>query len=138
MDDRAQQDPTADVLVVDDEQVVRRAVRKVLERAGFRVATVSDGASALAHPAVASCRLVLCDLVLLEGSGIDVLHSLARRRPGLPVVMITGYATREHEEEALAAGAAGFLPKPFESSELLDAVRRVLHPEGLVSKEDRS
>lgn len=115
-----------DVLVIDDEPVVRAAVRRVLEANGLRVATADDAASALAHPALVNCRLVLCDLMLPDRSGIEVLRALARRRPGLPVVLITGYATPDHAARARNAGAAAFLAKPFEATELMDCVRQAL------------
>jgi DNA-binding NtrC family response regulator len=115
-----------DVLVIDDEPVVRAAVRRVLEANGLRVATADDGGLGLASPALASCRLVLCDLMLPDRSGMEVLSELARRRPGLPVVIITGYATPDHAARAREAGAADFLAKPFEAKELMDAVRGAL------------
>jgi DNA-binding response OmpR family regulator len=115
-----------DVLVVDDEPVVRDGVRRVLESAGLRVATASDAESAVSHPAAAVCLLVMCDLMLPDHSGIQVLRSLRAARPRLPVVMITGYATSENHEMALEAGATDFLAKPFEESELLAVVRRAL------------
>jgi DNA-binding NtrC family response regulator len=115
-----------DVLVIDDEPVVREGVRRVLEANGLSVATADDAASGLGHLALAGCRLVLCDLMLPGGSGIEVLREISRRRPTLPVVVITGYATADHAARAEAAGAAGFLAKPFEASELMDCVRRVL------------
>jgi DNA-binding NtrC family response regulator len=115
-----------DVLVVDDEPVVREAVRRVLGAQGLDVATAGDAAAGLAHPAAATCRLVLCDLMLPDRSGMDVLAELARRRPGLPVVVITGYATPDHAARAREAGAADFLAKPFDAKELVDTVRRAL------------
>jgi DNA-binding NtrC family response regulator len=115
-----------DVLVIDDEPVVRDGVRRVLEANGLSVATADDASSGLGHGALAACRLVLCDLMLPGGSGIDVLREIARRRPALPVVVITGYATEDHAARAAAAGAAAFLAKPFEASELMDCVRRAL------------
>lgn len=115
-----------DVLVIDDEAVVRNAVRRVLEANGLVVATAADVASGLGHPEVDACRLVLCDVMLPDRSGMEVLHELARRRPELPVVLVTGYATPDLALRAEAAGAAAFLPKPFEARELLDCVRRVL------------
>jgi DNA-binding NtrC family response regulator len=124
-----------DVLVVDDEPVVRDAIRLVLEAGGLRVATVADSAAALAHPAAESCRLVLCDLMLPESSGLEVLRALRARRPGLPVVMITGYATAEVAVESLRCGAAGFLPKPFDDTELMNQVRQALATRDAAGKE---
>lgn len=127
-----------DVLVVDDEPVVCSAARRVLEAAGLRVATVDGGAAALAHPAAASCRVVVCDLVLGDRSGIDVIRELRRRRPDLPQVLITGYATPSQESLALEAGAAFFLAKPFEESELVQVVCSALESARADVKENRS
>ncbi len=115
-----------DVLVIDDEPVVRDGVRRVLEANGLRVATADDAASGLAHPALEACRLVLCDLMLPDRSGIDVLRDVARRRPGLPVVLITGFATADHAARAQEAGAVAFLAKPFEAQELMNCVEQAL------------
>jgi DNA-binding response OmpR family regulator len=117
---------SCDVLVVDDEPVVSDAIRLVLGHAGFEVTTVLDAETALAHPALDACRLVICDLMLPGLSGFDALKSMRLRRPELPIVMTTGYATPEQEEVVLAAGATAFLPKPFDDSELLTLVRHVL------------
>ncbi|HVP14328.1 MAG TPA: response regulator, partial [Terriglobales bacterium] len=81
------------VLVVDDEPVVTSAIRLVLRAEGLEVASAPDGESALAHPALSDCRLVICDLMLPGRSGLEVLAELRARRPELPIVMITGYAT---------------------------------------------
>lgn len=117
---------TWDVLVVDDEPVVRDGIRLLLGAAGLRAAAVADAAAALAHPAAANCRLLLCDLMLPDSSGIEVLQKLRTLRPELPVVMITGYATAENTALALDAGVSDFLPKPFTESELLAVVQRAL------------
>jgi two-component system response regulator HydG len=121
---------TWDVLVVDDEPVVRDGIRLILVAEGLRVAAVPDAASALAHPAALSCRLLLCDLMLPDLHGIDLLKKLRAVRPDLPVAMITGYATAENTARALDAGVSDFLPKPFTESELLTVVRHALGSEG--------
>jgi DNA-binding NtrC family response regulator len=115
-----------DVLVIDDEPVVRDAVRRVLEADGLSVATAEDATTGVAHPAARDCRLVICDLMLPDRSGEEVLRELHASRPALPVVLITGFATPDHAARAQEAGAADFLAKPFEVDELLDVVRRVL------------
>ena len=118
--------PPSDVLVVDDEPVVTAAIRMVLADAGLTVTTVPDAESALVHPDIEHCRLVICDLMLPGRSGLEALLAMRTRRPRLPIVMITGYATPEHEDQVLAAGATAFLPKPFDEAELLTLVRHVL------------
>jgi len=115
-----------DVLVIDDEPVVRDSVALVLGAIGARVAEAEDAASALCHPALARCRLVLCDLMLPDRDGIELVRDLRKIRPRVPLVVITGYATTIKSAEALAAGASGFLAKPFDDEELLAAARPAL------------
>ena len=127
-----------DVLVIDDEPVVCDAVRRVLGAEGLRVATASDGVMGLGHAAAATCRLVLLDLMLPDRSGFEVLRAFRARRPDLPVVVITGYATHESARRAMEEGAADYLPKPFEESELLAVVRRALGDRAGVPEEERA
>lgn len=127
-----------DVLVIDDAPVVLDAINRVLAEEGLRVAVAADGESALAHPAAATCRLVLLDLMLPDRSGVDVLRAFRGRRPDLPVVIITGYATRESARRAVEEGAADYLPKPFEESELLAVVRRALGDRAGAPEEGRA
>jgi DNA-binding NtrC family response regulator len=127
-----------DVLIVDDEPVVRDAVSRVLSEAGLSAASVSDAEAALAHPALASCRLVICDMMLPGLSGLEALAAMRRRRPDLPVVMITGYATAEHESRSHEVGATAFLAKPFDDLELMTLVRRAMDPADVAGKEGRS
>jgi DNA-binding NtrC family response regulator len=117
-----------DVLVVDDEPVVCDAIRLVLGHEGLSVASVPDAEAALDHPALGGCRLVICDLMLPGRSGLEMLRAIRKRRPALPVLMITGFATPATADLVLAAGATAFLPKPFDESELLTLVRHVLAP----------
>jgi CheY-like chemotaxis protein len=127
--------PRCEVLVVDDEPVVTDAVRLVLREEGLAVTAVPDAETALAHPDLPRCRLVICDLMLPGRSGLEALEAMRARRPDLPIVMITGYATPAQEETALAAGATAYLPKPFDESELLTLVRRVLSPTDVAAEE---
>jgi len=126
-----------DVLVVDDEPVVRDAVRLVLGQEGLAVAGAADAESALGHPAFATCRLVLCDVMLPGQSGLDAVRAMRQRRPELPIVLITGYATAEIADRSLEAGAAAFLAKPFDDTELLNLVRRVLDATDAAAKENQ-
>ena len=123
------------VLVVDDEPVVRDAIRRVLEAEGMQVALASSGEEALHDDALTDCELLLCDLMLPGMSGIEVVRAVRARRPDLPIVAITGYATGEVRAAAEAAGASDFLSKPFDHSELLDRVRGALEHRGVAWKE---
>jgi DNA-binding NtrC family response regulator len=126
-----------DVLVVDDEVVIRDAVKLILGSEGWTVATAADAEGALAHEALTTCRLVLCDMMLPGQGGLEVVREARRRRPELPVIMITGYATAENAARAIEAGASAFLAKPFDDTELLNQVRSVLERTEDARKEGR-
>lgn len=126
MTDSGAATPPCDVLVVDDEPVVREGVRRVLAAHGYRVDVAGDARSGLAHPALPLCRLVLCDFMLPDRSGPEIVRGIRASRPELPIVVITGYATDFHRAQALDAGATDFLPKPFDEEELVATVRRFL------------
>jgi len=127
-----------DVLVVDDEPVVCDAIVAVLSREAVRVAVAPSAEAALAHPALATCRLVVADLMLPGRSGIDLARAIRVLHPDLPIVVISGYATRQNAERALNAGVTAFLAKPFDASELLAVVRRALGAASVAGKEKES
>ena len=125
-----------DVLVVDDETVVRDAVARVLGAEGLRVTCVAGAAEALAHPGLADCRLVICDLMLPGLPGLELMRAIRGRRPGLPILAITGYATGEVAARAATAGATLFLAEPFDHDELLEKVRHVLGQTDVAGKKE--
>jgi len=117
---------TFDVLLVEDEPVVREAATRILRPEGLTVDRVEDVAGALAELRKNDHKVVLSDLMLPGFSGFDLLERVAGERPTLPVVLITGYATIENALAAFKKGAFDFLPKPFDVPELLGVVRRAL------------
>lgn len=118
--------PAFDVLLVEDEPVVREAAARILRPEGLTVDRVEDVAGALGRLRRAEHRVVLCDLMLPGFSGFDLLERVAGERPQLPVILITGYATIENALAAFKKGAFDFLPKPFDVPELLGVVRRAI------------
>jgi signal transduction histidine kinase len=115
------------VFVVDDDEALLATLRDVLVAAGYRVATMQDGATALARIGVARPNLVILDLRLPAVDGWAVLQQL-RADPGtrtLPVLAITGIDV-ERGNEVLSAGADAFLAKPFSLSVLERTVSRLL------------
>ena len=115
-----------DLLVIDDETVVRDAIALVCGAEGLDCALVDRADDGLTLLADGGFRLVLCDLMMPGTDGFGFLEAARRRSPGSPVVMITGFATRENAVRSLSAGAIDFLAKPFTSEELLSVVRRGL------------
>jgi DNA-binding NtrC family response regulator len=106
------------VLVVDDEAALREVLSLRLEGWGYRVTTASDAAGAEESLDYAVPDLVLSDVVLPDGSGVDLLKRLKRRDKDVPVILITAHGNVDAAVEAMKAGATDFLTKPLDHSTL--------------------
>jgi CheY-like chemotaxis protein len=118
---------TSTVLIVDDDRSIRDLLNMALEQEGYTVVEAADGAQAVKlleqhQPPSAQLCLVLLDMMLPNGDGVDVLHHLASLGAYVPVVAMS--ASSLHLQAALAAGARATLPKPFDLDGLMDAVQR--------------
>ncbi len=114
------------VLIVDDEDRVRFACRRVLEGEGLKVAEAADGQLGLDALEQYNPDLVLVDLMMPNMDGMEFMTRARETHPDLTMVVITGYATLEKAVEAMKQGADDFLAKPFKPSELRHVVERVL------------
>ena len=112
------------VLVVDDEESVVVTIKAILQLDGYRVATTTSGAQARAMVREEEYDLVLTDLRLEDGDGLDVLKAVRERYPETVTIMLTGYASLESAIQALRAGAYDYLVKPSEVEELRSTVAR--------------
>ena len=119
------------ILVVDDEEGVRWALRKALERAGYRVDLAADGPTGLAAAAGSEVDLVLLDVRLPGQDGLEVLHEIRRHRADLPVIMMTAYGTLQVAVEAMKLGAYDYIGKPFDMDEVLLVVEKALQAQAL-------
>ena len=117
---------TARILVVDDEPLVCRSVKKVLERSGHMVSVVYCGKDALDMIEREEFDILIVDLKMPGMDGIEVLKCVKERQPELSVLMITGYATVETAVEAMKLGALDYIPKPFSPDELSLIVDKTL------------
>ncbi|GLV47109.1 response regulator [Thermus sp. LT1-2-5] len=115
----------ARILLVEDEPLVAHTVRRILERAGHEVEWAPSGKVALERLEEGAYDLVLCDLVMPGVSGLEVIRELGRRG-GPPVLALSASVSTRSQEEALEAGAKGFLGKPFDAQILLAQVARLL------------
>jgi two-component system, cell cycle sensor histidine kinase and response regulator CckA len=115
------------VLVVEDRDVVRDLARDVLEASGFAVVAVPGGREALQEVASGEpFDLLLTDVVMPEMSGPELAVKLRVRRPGLPVLYMSGYTDDVLSEHELSQDATAFLRKPFGNAELIAAARALL------------
>jgi cyclic di-GMP phosphodiesterase len=120
-------------LVVDDEPVVRRAVRRILEAQGFTCLEAGSGREALAVLAgTGELPLIVSDLRMPELDGMGLLTEVRRRFPDTAVVMLSGMAETSIAVECLHRGAADFLTKPVALAEMHARVTRALEKRALV------
>jgi two-component system nitrogen regulation response regulator GlnG len=117
---------------VDDEENVRWALRKALEPAGYQVDLTADGPAGLAAAAEPEVELVLLDVRLPGQDGLEVLREIRRRRPDLPVIMMTAYGTLQVAVEAMKLGAYDYIGKPFDMDEVLLVAEKALQAQALV------
>lgn len=114
-----------DILVVDDEDSIRRLLQDVLTHFGHQVVTCQDGGSAIEVAAERDFDLVFLDIRMPGMSGVEVLKKLREVRPDSIFVMITGYARDDIVEDCLRSGASDCLGKPFSLAQvkkLLDEI----------------
>lgn len=116
----------ANVLVVDDDSVVRHTVADALRLAGHNPVEVADGATAIERVTRESFDLVILDVNMPYVDGFTVLEKVRRRRPGLPVIMLTARDEREDVVRGLRLGADDYIRKPFGLEEFILRVSAVL------------
>lgn len=118
---------THNVLIVDDDLSLRRAVAVNVQVGGYDVIEAADGLDALE---VLTNRddidLVICDVVMPRMNGADFIEKARAIRPHLPFIMITGYSANELMTKSLRNGAFTVLPKPFDPRTLLTVIKRAI------------
>ncbi len=120
---------TSQVLVVEDNLMIRELLGTMLERMKLRVLSESDGKAGLRTAKSEVPDLILIDMRLPSLDGLDAVREM-RRCPELstiPIVALTGYSAVLREEEALEAGCNAFFPKPFDLAELSRKIDELLH-----------
>ncbi len=113
------------MLVVDDEELYRRALERILVRVGHTVTTARDASEALAAVSSETLDLVLADIRMPGLSGLELVRQIHDVEPDLPCIVITGYGGPEQSVDALRAGAFWYLEKPFDQANL-DVVRKLV------------
>jgi DNA-binding NtrC family response regulator len=120
-----------DILLVEDKESLRRVLRLTLESAGYAVAEAGDAREAAQALAREPFRLVLTDLRMPNGSGLDVLRASKSADAEVPVVLMTAYGSIDEAVQAMKDGAHDFLQKPVDSNHLLLLVGRALEHQRL-------
>ena len=131
MSERDTRGPTR-VLVVDDETDFLATYERLFGRQGYEVITATSRAAGLAAVRAAAGQhrldLVISDLRLPDGDGLDVVRAARKATNPPPVIVVTGYPSDETRRAATAAGASAFFAKPVAAAALLEAVRSSLAP----------
>jgi len=125
------------ILVVDDEAAQRAILSEILTDEGHEVATAASGNEAMRHLAAQPCDLLITDLRMPDGDGLELLREAHRAAPDLEILLMTAYATVATAIEAMKNGAADYLQKPFRKDELVQRVRRLAERTGLVRENRR-
>ncbi len=110
------------LLLVDDDAPLCQRLARAMERRGFLVATADSVASGVAAVGERPPAFAVVDLRLADGSGLEIVKTLRKARPGARIVMLTGYGNIATAVAAVKAGALDYLPKPADA----DAVERAL------------
>jgi two-component system, NtrC family, response regulator PilR len=124
----------ASILIVDDERSMREFLEILLRKEGHEVSAAPDVAGALARLAEGDLDLVVSDLRLGAGSGLDILRAVKERTPATEVVMITAFATTENAIEAMKLGAYDYVLKPFKVDELKLVLAKALERRALLAE----
>jgi putative two-component system response regulator len=136
-DSRGGETPAQRVLVVDDEESIRRAIGRFLQTRGFQVVTAESGAEALEHLAQQPFVLMVCDVRMPGLSGVEVVPRALQLDSELAIMMLTAVNDAPTATEALSQGAMDYLMKPVELADLEQAIERALHKRALLIEQRR-
>jgi DNA-binding NtrC family response regulator len=115
------------LLVIDDDPGLAEVIELLLEREGYAVQHASTLKRGIELAGTEEFELVVTDLKLPDGTGLDAIQRIRRDLPWLPIIMITSYSSMESAIAALRAGAVDYIIKPFDNNEFLHSIERALN-----------
>ena len=115
---------TITILVVDDEQMMRDLLSKILTRDGYNVLTAEDGQAALEVLEKSTVDLIISDMKMPRLNGFELLKVVKKDHPGIGIIMMTAYGDTYTVKDALLLGADEYITKPFKSFEVSLIVER--------------
>lgn len=113
------------ILICDDEEGVRESFKLILEDR-YALHFAKNGAEALELLKTFTPDAMFLDIKMPKVHGMEALRSIKKMKPKLPVIIVTGYQSVEMAQEALKAGAADYIPKPFDSAQILKAASQAV------------
>ncbi|MBM7865838.1 response regulator [Heliobacterium gestii] len=115
------------IMLVDDSPFIHKALSKALEPAGYEICGVfRNGQLAVENYSILLPDLLIMDITMPVMDGVEAAREISARHPGAKIMMLSAMGDEEILEEARAAGASGFMTKPFSNPELLEAVEKQL------------
>jgi CheY-like chemotaxis protein/glycine cleavage system H lipoate-binding protein len=115
------------LLVVDDEDAICEGCRRIFSRQGFDVKKCNNASEGLNLATRGDYSAILLDIKMPEMDGLHFLEALRKEKPGVPVVLMTGYPSIPNATTAIRLGASDYVTKPFTPEEISQAVHRLLH-----------
>jgi FixJ family two-component response regulator len=114
------------IAVVDDDEMVRTGLERLLRTSGYPVSAFASAEEFLASGRLQECRCVIADIRMPDMSGLDLQSRLNDDGHAIPIIFITAHGDEKMRIRAMRAGAAAFLAKPFDRAVLLERVRACL------------
>jgi DNA-binding NtrC family response regulator len=114
------------ILVVDDDAIVIKSCRRILEAEGFEVTTVPGADEALEKIKAYDFDLLLMDVKMPKRDGMFLMREIKKNWPDIPIIVMSGYPTPETIADVLKLGAIQFIPKPFRPDEFMQSIRKVI------------
>jgi DNA-binding NtrC family response regulator len=132
------------IMVIDDDQIILDSVKKILTSRDFEVHTSLSPKEGLKQVLKEEFSLVLSDIRMPEIGGMKVLREIKKEKPGLPVIIITGYSSVDTAVQSMKLGAADYVEKPFSPDDLLSRIEKATakitdtpqEKQGLVHKDE--
>ncbi|MGI6680838.1 MAG: UDP-3-O-acyl-N-acetylglucosamine deacetylase [Bdellovibrionota bacterium] len=124
------------ILIVDDEESIRKILQSIFEDAGFKVFLAKDGDEAIKQVEDNNPDLVFLDIWMPGKDGLEVMEILKEKRKDLPIIMISGHATIATAVKATQEGAFDFIEKPLDLDLILNTVEKALNSKGDLSRND--
>jgi YesN/AraC family two-component response regulator len=116
------------ILVVDDEPMIREGLKMALEMEGHKTCTAADGSEALRMINEHKPDLVITDIIMPESDGIEVICTIRDKFPDIKILAISGggrISAKDHLKIAQQLGASGIMTKPFSTAELVTEITRI-------------
>ena len=124
----------AEILIIDDEKAIRKALSEILSSEGYKVEEAGDGEEGLKKFKEKTYDVVLCDIKMPKLDGIEFLQKASESNPDIPIIMISGHGNIETAVEAVKTGAFDFISKPPDLNRLLITIRNAMDRSSLVSE----